>query len=81
MFLWVLSVILMAPWIEATAEIPGFEAVAEAPAGAGVTSCVEAKLRGKRGKGFSGSFSRSLVSGWIGFVGPNVIWTRFFLLG
>jgi hypothetical protein len=71
----------MAPWIEATEEIPGFEAVAEAPAEAGMTSCVQVKLRGKRGKGFSGSFLRSLVSGWIGFVGPNVIWTSFFLLG
>jgi hypothetical protein len=72
---------LMAPWIEATTEIPGFEAASKAPAKAGVMSCVQVKLRGKRGKGFSGSFSRSLVSGWIGFVDPNLIWIGLFLLG
>jgi hypothetical protein len=81
MFLWVLSVVLMTPWIEATAEIPGFDAAAKAPTGAGVTSCVQVKPRGKRGKGFSGSFLRCLVFGRIGFAGPNVIWTGFFLLG
>jgi hypothetical protein len=68
-----MSIMLMAPWIEATTEIPGFEAGSEALAEADVISCVQVNLRGKRGKGFSGSFSRSLVSGWIGFVGPNLI--------
>jgi hypothetical protein len=71
---------LMTPWIEATSEILGFEATTEAPAEAGMTSYVQVKLRAKRGKGFSGSFPRSLVFGWIGFASPNVIWA-FFLVG
>jgi hypothetical protein len=67
----------MAPWIKATIEFQGFDVVAKAPAKAGVTSCVQVKLRVKRGKGFLGSFSICLVFGWIGFAGPNVTWQVF----
>jgi hypothetical protein len=47
---------------------------------ASVTSCLQVKLRGKRGKGSSGSFSRFLVFGWIGFAGSNETWPGSLLL-
>jgi len=73
LFLWVLIVMLMDPGLNATTTVQSVQA--------GVTSCVQVKLKGKREKGSSGSFLRLLVFGWIGFVGSNAIWAGSLLLG
>jgi hypothetical protein len=91
MALWIEAVVdSEAPRFEAATEVLGFVVAAEASGvdatqvrnvQAGVMSCVQVKLKGKRGKGFSGSFLRFLVFGWIRFVCSNEIWAGSLLLG
>jgi hypothetical protein len=63
----------MAPDFDTAAEYQSVQAC--------VTSCMQMKIRGKRGKRSSRSFSSLLVFGWIGFAGSKTIWAGSLLLG